>query len=669
MKYGYTPDYLTRDQQPWFPMMGEIHYSRVPHAEWSESLRKMKAGGIDIVSSYVIWIHHEEIADEVSFDGDLNLRRFVEEVQSAGMLFWLRIGPWCHGEVRNGGFPDWMLQQDFIPRTNDERYFAHVERFYRLIFAQVDGLFQHQGGPIIGIQLENEYGHCGGLNDQEGEEHMLRLQSIARDIGFDVPYFSAPGWGGAMTGGTLPVMGGYADAPWDPSLEAIEPSGNFVITAERNDHNIGSDLGLGAGLTFDPTLFPYLTAELGGGLQVTHHRRPVAQAADTAAMSVSKLGSGVNLLGYYMYHGGINPDGKLTTLQESRATGYPNDLPVKSYDFRAPLGAYGQLSPSWHELRLLSMFLRDFGTELCRMKPEFPPDNPLDPADATSLRHSIRHNGQWGFVVFNNYTRRPDRPVFKAVRIHALGQTLPPFDVLADGFGFYPFNMPVHGGIVRFARATPLCRVGSTTVFYGEDIDATEGADVRLISRDEALRAYLVDGQLIISDDPIIGSERLVERPETNLRVSIEPEDDRHWLLRISGYDPTAYDYGLRLRYRADSARIFSAGRLVDDDFWTDGEHYFGLRRLGFPSELRVELEPLLADAPVYLEQWPLLDGGATCAIDSVRVTRIDWLPLDLETWQIGEAHSVAVPPSGMWQTPLVSPVALSPVSSTAATG
>ena len=149
-------------------------------------------------------------------------------------------------------------------------------------------------------------------------------------------------------------MGGYCDAPWDQRVTEIEASGNYTFTHERNDHNIGSDHGFGYGVTFDIEKFPYLTAELGGGLQVTSHRRTIATSKDIAAVALSKLGSGVNLLGFYMYTGGTNPEGKLTTLQESRATGYLNDLPVKSYDFRAAVREFGQVSSTLRELKLLT---------------------------------------------------------------------------------------------------------------------------------------------------------------------------------------------------------------------------------------------------------------------------------------------------------------------------
>jgi hypothetical protein len=316
----------------------------------------------------------------------------------------------------------------------------------------------------------------------------------------------------------------------------------------------------------------------------------------------------------------------LSTLQESRATDYPNDLPVKSYDFRAPLGAYGQITRSWHEVRLLAMFLHDFGAELADMQTIFPPDNPSDPADATHLRHSIRHNGTWGYVGVNNYTRQANRPDFTGVRLTALGRELPAFDVPAGAYGLYPFDMPVHHGTVRFAQATPLCRVGDTTVFYGERIDATEGADVRLISRADARRAYVLDGSLVLSDDPIVGRRRLVERPADDLRVQTLAQSPGRWMIRLSGYDPSADDYALRLHYRGDALRIFVDGRLVDDDYWADGTHYLGLRRLGFPAQLVVECDPLRAGAPVYLERWPRLDAGVACALDTVAATRLDWI-------------------------------------------
>ena len=98
--------YLTLDDAPWLPVMGEMHFSRYPERCWEEEILKMKAGGIDVVSSYVFWIHHEEVQGSFDWSGRRNLRRFVELCARHGLLVWVRIGPWAHGEVRNGGLPE-----------------------------------------------------------------------------------------------------------------------------------------------------------------------------------------------------------------------------------------------------------------------------------------------------------------------------------------------------------------------------------------------------------------------------------------------------------------------------------------------------------------------------------------------------------------------------------
>ena len=487
MSYSFDNISLLRDGVRWFPTMGEIHYSRVPCAYWEETLNKMKAGGVDIVSAYVIWIHHEEIEGCYDWTGSRNLRAFCQTAEKNGIKIWLRIGPWSHGEVRNGGFPDWLLKKDFALRTNDERYFAVVENWYTKIYEQVKGYICNpedsatREKPIIGVQIENEFGHVGGLYDESGDEHMKRLQAIAKKVGFTVALYTATGWGGARTGGMLPVMGGYCDAPWDQRITELEPSGNYVFTLERNDHNIGSDHGFGYGITFDITKFPYLTAELGGGLQVTSHRRTIATAHDIAAVALTKIGSGCNLVGYYMYAGGTNPDGKLSTLQESRETGYPNDLPVKSYDFRAPVREFGVVSDTLRELKLLSYFAHDFGSELCALPAVIPEDNPQDPTDTAHLRYAYRSDGERGYLFVNNYVRHKTLSEHRALQLSSPdGKTpLPVNDVLNGQFFFLPFNMSFGGINVKTARATPFCTIGKPgeeqykVVFYKRDFDQT----------------------------------------------------------------------------------------------------------------------------------------------------------------------------------------------------
>ena len=112
-----TDRMLLKDGKPWLPVMGEIHYSRIPREKWAETLQKMKEGGIEIAASYVFWIHHEEEKGKFDFTGNRDIRAFIELCHETGLEFCLRIGPWAHGECRNGGFPTGF-------RKNAERPYA-----------------------------------------------------------------------------------------------------------------------------------------------------------------------------------------------------------------------------------------------------------------------------------------------------------------------------------------------------------------------------------------------------------------------------------------------------------------------------------------------------------------------------------------------------------------
>lgn len=94
------------------PVMGEVHYSRIPANEWQEEVRKMKEGGVTVIATYVFWNHVEEEEGIFRWDGQRNLRGFLEICKEEEMPVILRMGPFCHGEVRNGGIPDWMFEKD-----------------------------------------------------------------------------------------------------------------------------------------------------------------------------------------------------------------------------------------------------------------------------------------------------------------------------------------------------------------------------------------------------------------------------------------------------------------------------------------------------------------------------------------------------------------------------
>jgi beta-galactosidase len=491
--------YLIRDGQPWFPVMGEFHFSRYPEAGWEEQILKMKAGGIQIISTYIFWIHHEEIEGQFDWSGQRNLREFIQLCAKHGMYVWIRVGPWAHGEVRNGGLPDWLVEK-CKTRRNDPKYLNYVQRFFKQIGRQTDGMYWKQGGPIIGVQIENEYhGHGPG----QGAEHMLTLLHLVRGAGIDAPFYTATAWDAAEVPAQdfLPVFGGYGEAFWSRSLKQLPPNANFFFTPIRSDENVDDQMrSKRPDLDARYADFPFLTAEMGGGMAISYHRRPLMTADDAAAMTLVKIGSGVVLNGYYMFQGGTNPDGKRTTLQESQATGYPNDVPVKWYDFQAPLGAFGQEKSSYRNLKTLHSFLNDFGSSLAPMTAYFPDVAPTSKTDTVTPRVAARFEKDHGFIFINNYQKNYPLPTQKKfqVRLKTVSGDIVvpshPVDVPGGAYLLWPVNLDLEETVLRYATAQPLCKLDHTYVFFawpglpaefsfsatlGETIEATGGRIVR----------------------------------------------------------------------------------------------------------------------------------------------------------------------------------------------
>lgn len=183
---GVNSDYFLRDGEPWFPVMGEMHYSRYPRQYWEEALMKMKAGGVEVVATYVFWNHHEPVEGQWNWSGNRDLRAFLQLCGKHGLYAWVRLGPWSHGEARNGGHPDWLLAKGIRLHSTDPRYLAYARELYERVWDQCQGLLFKDGGPVIGVKVENE------MTGNPG--YLLALKQMAREVGFDVPFYSATAW-------------------------------------------------------------------------------------------------------------------------------------------------------------------------------------------------------------------------------------------------------------------------------------------------------------------------------------------------------------------------------------------------------------------------------------------------------------------------------------------
>lgn len=459
-----TSRYFTRNGKPWIGVMGEFHFSRYSRENWHRELAKMKAGGITIVSTYLFWIYHEEIEGKMDFGGDNDIRAFIEECKDVGLDVVIRIGPWAHGECRNGAFPDWLLKKDYKLRDNNEEYLAVVKKWYQSIYNEVKGLFYKDGGNIIAVQIENEF--------VDNAEHLAKLKEIAVECGFIAPIYTVTGWNSASgakipVDEVVPVFGGYCEAPWENHMNRLSPSPHYFFNRMRNDSAIGTDLiakTQSDGWQLPYERYPFATCELGGGIEVTHHRRPIIKPMDIYAVSLVKLGDGNNLVGYYMYHGGTNKIGELSTFNETKATGYPNDYPILSYDFQAPLSEYGEVREQYGLLNMLHMFVNDFGEEFAPMI-AVDSANSVAADDTNSLRYGMRTNGKSGFVFVNHYQRLTELADIENAVISAGNVEFTPIDVKGEVSFFMPFNMKMGDSVLEYATAQPLCKCDDTYFF------------------------------------------------------------------------------------------------------------------------------------------------------------------------------------------------------------
>ncbi|HEY0186973.1 MAG TPA: beta-galactosidase [Cellulomonas sp.] len=572
---------LHRAGAGWVPVSGELHYARVPRSRWRERLLLMRSGGIDLVSTYLVWIHHQPDPGPPRFDGDLDVAAFVRLCHELDLGVVLRIGPWCHGEVRNGGLPDWVQAAPVAHRTDDPAYLDLVRPWFDALGHQLADLCG-PAGPVLAIQVENELDHQ--------PDHLLTLKRMARSAGLRAPLWTATAWGGAE----LPadelfgLYSGYGDgfwvdarAPWDHTFRA-----HFFPSHDWDDPGVGADVrGTSAAeVVARPRdeSFPPATCELGGGMATTYHRRPVPTGADIAAVAHTTIAGGSAWQGYYMYAGGTNPrDG----LQESHATGYPNDLPRFDYDFHAAIGSAGQLGPSHAALRRQHAFLRAFGPLLAEMPSTLPERLPTGVEDTSTLRWALRSDGRTGFVLLCWHQPHVPLPDLHGVR---LGLDLPggrttlgPVDVPSGTLARWPVGLHLGAVEVRSATASALTLLDpSTLVLVAEPgIDP----DVRLDAG-----ATVHGGRAV---EP--GLHRLPARTGGDLRVALA--DARATVVVVPAADADR-TWVLDLPDRRVLAR-------TDDPLWTEGAAV--LARASRPPEIEVHGPDGWRPAPVRPEGAP----------------------------------------------------------------
>lgn len=482
--------YMLRNGKPMLPVTGEFHYSRYPAEQWEQAILKMKAGGLTIIPTYVFWNIHEEKEGVFDWNGNRDLRRFVELCKKHDMDVIVRIGPFCHGEIRNGGLPDWLFARPVEVRSNDVNYLKYVERLYNEIAVQLKKLYYKDGGPIIGVQIENEHQHSAapwaiqypgeqrdmtaatydssitmiGVSEQHqnitmselGDLHMRTLKQMAEKAGIITPLYTATGWGMAAVIGNeaLPVTAAYTYPFW--AKPSMSPFCLFKDIQRVPDYSP---------VRYDTDKYPSFCAEMGVGIQMVYRSRPIVKAEAAEALMVRTLGSGANGIGYYMYHGGSTP-------KQNNGVGFFSDdgmgMPKISYDYQAPIGEFGLVRDSYQNLRILHTFLKDFGSILAPMETVLPEGyEKITPDNRETLRYAARMKEDAGFIFMTNFqdhdTARFDQTDLQ-LKLKLKKQTLiipssKTFTLKKDQSVILPFNLSMEGALLKYSTTQLLAKV------------------------------------------------------------------------------------------------------------------------------------------------------------------------------------------------------------------
>ncbi|WJZ87718.1 hypothetical protein VitviT2T_007081 [Vitis vinifera] len=288
-----------------------IHYPRATPEMWPDLIAKSKEGGADVIQTYVFWNGHEPVRRQYNFEGRYDIVKFVKLVGSSGLYLHLRIGPYVCAEWNFGGFPVWLRDIPGIEfRTDNAPFKDEMQRFVKKIvdLMQKEMLFSWQGGPIIMLQIENEYGNVESSFGQRGKDYVKWAARMALELDAGVPW----------------VMCQQADAP-DIIINAC--NGFYCDAFWPNSAN-------------KPKLW---TEDWNGWFASWGGRTPKRPVEDIAFAVARFFQRGGSFHNYYMYFGGTN---------FGRSSGGP--FYVTSYDYDAPIDEYGLLSqPKWGHLKEL----------------------------------------------------------------------------------------------------------------------------------------------------------------------------------------------------------------------------------------------------------------------------------------------------------------------------
>lgn len=341
----YDNNRFVKDGQPFRYISGGMHYFRVAKYYWKDRLLKMKAAGLNAVQTYVPWNLHEPIQGKYNFEGDADLIDFLKLAASMDMLVVLRAGPYICAEWDFGGLPAWLLKNTSITIRNskDQQYMSAVESWMGVLLPKVAPMLYENGGPVIMVQVENEYGiyiHCD-------HDYMSQLEQIFRShLGKDAILFTTdPSVSYALKCGSLPSL--FTTVDFGPNTD---PSAAFKVLREfqLNGPLVNSEFYTG-------------WLDLWGEPHQDKNSTILAKALD----KILALNASVN---FYMFEGGTNYGFWASgNMDGSQYRAVPT-----SYDYDAPLTEAGDPTPKYYALQqVIGKYLPSPGIPVPQATPKY----------------------------------------------------------------------------------------------------------------------------------------------------------------------------------------------------------------------------------------------------------------------------------------------------------
>ncbi|MCY1565364.1 beta-galactosidase [Staphylococcus pettenkoferi] len=303
------------DGEPFQIRSGAIHYFRIPRADWEHSLFNLKALGMNTVETYIPWNYHEMREGEFDFQGEKDVAAFIQLAESLGLYVIVRPSPYICAEWDFGGLPAWLLNERHIRlRSSDEKFIEKVASYYHELFKILTPLQIDEHGPIIMMQIENEYGSFG-----EDKTYLRQIMQLMRDNGVTVPLFTSDGaWSQCLEAGSV-----------DDSEVVV--TGNFGSRTEEHFTNL-KNFQQKHGLTQ-----PLMCTEFWDGW-FNRWGDPIIQRESDDLVEEVRYSLTHGHLNLYMFQGGTNY--AFWNGCSARGT---RDLPqVTSYDYDAPLDESGE---------------------------------------------------------------------------------------------------------------------------------------------------------------------------------------------------------------------------------------------------------------------------------------------------------------------------------------